>query len=395
MAAASFMDHPELLAAREAADRGDWKEAERLLRAVIESASPGPHGGILEVHCLCALVRVLLPQGRFSEAEAALGRANELIDRLHVAGTRLHAAVLCAVAQLRLEEGKAQPASAILTRARQTFDSQPRGATDPLLFEIPHLQAHAAIALGRYADARQFLLEAIRMHEQHAAREPHRAAKHLIDLAVVQHNLGHLPEAAATLTRAMDHVSRAGSGAELLHCRALLVLGAVEMDQKQYDQAERHIRESLAISEPKLRPRHRLSLDGYNALGIVAIRQGRYSEAQPLFERVHEAEAAEQASAARRAITMNNLAVVYRELGKLQEAEAMQRLALQTQQQALGAQHPATANTLKNLALVLQRRGKPDEARQVARSAQSIAEAAFGADHPKTREIAAVLASLD
>lgn len=237
-------------------------------------------------------------------------------------------------------------------------------------------------------------MEATRLHAALADRQPRKAARLAMGVAMLRQQQGRIPEARAALSQAMEHAGRAGPGAEMLRCEALMVLGALDLSEQQYAQAEQHFRQLLELYQSRLGQNHPLTTDAMNNLGVALLRQGNVAAAEPFFDQVLAAQKANASGTTAQAITMNNLAVVYREQGRLDEAEAMQRRALQSQQDALGPHHPSIANTLKNLALVLERRGQPDAARDAAQRAHQLAKETLGHHHPQTKEIADILKSI-
>jgi CHAT domain-containing protein/tetratricopeptide (TPR) repeat protein len=113
--------------------------------------------------------------------------------------------------------------------------------------------------------------------------------------------------------------------------------------------------------------------------------QGRYQQAQPLFEKVllvyrkilgddHVVTA----------IAYNNLAVNLDALGKHVEAEARFRKALAIRRKALGEEQPLTASSYTNLARNLHVQGKLVEAEKGFRKALSIMCQVLGEEHPDT-----------
>ena len=68
----------------------------------------------------------------------------------------------------------------------------------------------------------------------------------------------------------------------------------------------------------------------------------------------------------------SNLALVLRDLGRLDEAEAEHRAVLETRTRVLGPDHPSTLNSRGNLALVLRDLGRLDEAKRVAPPPETI-----------------------
>jgi tetratricopeptide (TPR) repeat protein len=153
----------------------------------------------------------------------------------------------------------------------------------------------------------------------------------------------------------------------------------------EYAQAEPLYRRALAIYEKALGPEHpdtALSLN--NLAGLYRV-QGRLKQAEPLLRR---------ALAIRKktsgpdhpdtAGSMNNLAVILKVQGRLEEAEPLYRRALRIDEKALGPEHRDTANGLNNLAELYRAQGRNQEAEPLLRRALAIKEKALGPEHPAT-----------
>ncbi|MCJ1405466.1 hypothetical protein MMC11_008694 [Xylographa trunciseda] len=94
--------------------------------------------------------------------------------------------------------------------------------------------------------------------------------------------------------------------------------------------------------------------------------QGKLAEAEQMYERAlqgyEKALGAEHISTLR---TVNNLGTLYRNQGKLAEAEQMYERALQGYEKALGAEHISTLRTVNNLGTLYRNQGKLAEAEQM------------------------------
>jgi tetratricopeptide (TPR) repeat protein len=114
--------------------------------------------------------------------------------------------------------------------------------------------------------------------------------------------------------------------------------------------------------------------------------RGRYSEAEPLYQRAlsirEQALGADHPSTG---TTLHALASLYQDQGKYTEAESLYQRALRIKEQALGADHPHTAVSLHNLATLYESQGKYEEAEPLFRRALAIHEKAEGPNHPDTR----------
>ena len=83
---------------------------------------------------------------------------------------------------------------------------------------------------------------------------------------------------------------------------------------------------------------------------------------------------------------LNNLAVLYRKQGKYEQAEPLYQRALAINEQQLGSDHPDTAQSLNNLALLYRKQGKYEHAEPLLRRLLSISERQLGPDHPRTEK---------
>ena len=82
------------------------------------------------------------------------------------------------------------------------------------------------------------------------------------------------------------------------------------------------------------------------------------------------------------AISLNNLAELYRNQGKYDEAEPLYQRALAIREKSLGSDHPDVATSLNNLAVLYSDQGRYDEAEPLYQRALAIREKSLGADHP-------------
>jgi len=86
------------------------------------------------------------------------------------------------------------------------------------------------------------------------------------------------------------------------------------------------------------------------------------------------------------------LALVLRYRGKYDQAEEMNRRALEGREKVLGQDHPDTLNSVHDLASVLQYQGRYDQAEEMNRRALEGREKVPGQDHPDTLASASDLA---
>ena len=82
--------------------------------------------------------------------------------------------------------------------------------------------------------------------------------------------------------------------------------------------------------------------------------------------------------------TINNLALVLEEQGKVKEAEQMHRKTLLLKEEVLGKKHPDTLRCLNNLAVALDKQGNYAEADALYLATLSSREKVLGKEHPET-----------
>ncbi len=82
--------------------------------------------------------------------------------------------------------------------------------------------------------------------------------------------------------------------------------------------------------------------------------------------------------------SLNNLATLYRNQGRYEEAEPLYREALQLCRELLGDRHPYVAGSLNNLATLYRNQGRYEEAEPMYLQALKIVFSSFGENHPHT-----------
>ena len=124
-------------------------------------------------------------------------------------------------------------------------------------------------------------------------------------------------------------------------------------------------------------------LTSLNNLALLYYAQGKYAEAEPLYQRSlaiwEKALGPEHPDVA---TSLNNLAALYRAQGKYAEAEPLYQRALAIREKTLGPEHPDVATSLNNLAELYYTQGKYAEAEPLYQRSLAIWEKALGPEHP-------------
>jgi tetratricopeptide (TPR) repeat protein len=122
-----------------------------------------------------------------------------------------------------------------------------------------------------------------------------------------------------------------------------------------------------------------------NDLAFLYKVMGRYTEAEPLYVRslaIREQELG--ANHPDTATSLDNLAELYYSTGRYTEAEPLYVRSLAIREQELGANHPDTATSLNNLAGLYYSTGRYTEAESLYARSLAIKEQELGANHPDT-----------
>jgi tetratricopeptide (TPR) repeat protein len=160
-------------------------------------------------------------------------------------------------------------------------------------------------------------------------------------------------------------------------------LSSSKSDQGSNESAANICEQSLRISEEQLGKNHPDTATSLNNLAILYQDTGRYQEAEPLFLQALKIEEQLRENHPNTANYLNNLAILYQDTGRYQEAESLFLQALKIRKEQLGETHPDTAANLNNLASLYQDTGRYQEAESLFLQALKIEEQ-LRETHPNT-----------
>ena len=165
-------------------------------------------------------------------------------------------------------------------------------------------------------------------------------------------------------------------------CQALQTLGDVKREIKQIDEAEACYREGLELAGDRpdlLAERARLSMQ----LATLLDFNGSEASAAPLYEQAAaDFEALSPPDDLTAAQLRNNLAMIYKGLGKFALAEQHYLRSLETIELRMGRNTEAVASVYNNLGSLYYTAGFPDEAKKMFAEGLEIREKILGPDHP-------------
>ena len=201
-------------------------------------------------------------------------------------------------------------------------------------------------------------------------RLPARAIGLLLCLAIGHSAFGQAQDSPNRAQPDQIGIMRESSRAELLRAQALQL-----KQQARYLEAEPLAKEALLIYERIFDRTHRFTLFAVEELAAIYRLLGRSSEAEELYiRRLEAAEAAVQGGGWDAIGPLNNLALLYSEEGRFGEAEPLLRRALDLSDRRLGARNPDTVAVRLNLAALNNRLRRFSEAERLYKLAREISD---------------------
>jgi len=155
---------------------------------------------------------------------------------------------------------------------------------------------------------------------------------------------------------------------------AMRALGVIYSRQGRYKDAERLFQRSLEILQNVLDPKHPDILTAHVSLAQVYRDQGLHERVHVAFGQVFALIQTHALDEHSEPVSIASLALYYQDLGRHADAERLFRHAIDLLKESFGSQHPAVATALGNLAISLQERGELLEAECLFRRALSIEE---------------------
>jgi tetratricopeptide (TPR) repeat protein len=163
-------------------------------------------------------------------------------------------------------------------------------------------------------------------------------------------------------------------------------LATIYQNQGRYSEAEPLFQQALAIQEQQLDPDHPDTAASLNNLALLYQLIGRYGEAEPLYARslaIREQQLGPNHP--NTAQSLNNLAGLYYSMGCYSEAELLYARSLAIREQQLGPDHPDTATSLNNLAVLYYQTDRAVQALPLIQRAVQIYDQTLGSNHPSTK----------
>jgi tetratricopeptide (TPR) repeat protein len=226
-------------------------------------------------------------------------------------------------------------------------------------------------------EAQEQLEHALAIREQLLGQNHFLVADTLVRLGLTHSRQGHLAEAEAIQTRAVNILRMQGPSAEL--AAALNNLGDVMSAQSRWKEAEIRIREAISIWEKAGGPDDPSVAAGLLNLGVLLEERKQYDEAARVLARASRIdEKTFSANHPRIAMNLNAAGVLATARKKYQEAEDLLARAASILEGLQSPQHAETGQVLLNLAEVYRLEKKMDQARDTYRRGLAGVTSAWG-----------------
>jgi len=214
--------------------------------------------------------------------------------------------------------------------------------------------------------------------------EPAAQAELYLTLGGIYEKLGKLPRADSLIQLALQR-RRALLGAQHPDVAATLVaLGLLRIDQARFEEAERLIRQGLAMAQATLPQGNAGIINANVALGRVLQERGSYADAIPVLENVVRMSRAAHASRGEIASNISALADANFYAGHRDASDSLNRFVLAEYEAMYGKRHPLVADILVNLGATEQERGNYTSAEKYNRQALAITRDYYGPTHFET-----------
>ncbi len=214
--------------------------------------------------------------------------------------------------------------------------------------------------------------------------DPKTQSELLLTLGSLYQKLGRLERADSLFQASLaERRGRAGEGSTEV-ADALLALGLLRMDQAKFEDAERLVREAIAIDSATRPVEHVAHAAARSALGRVQEAKGDYPAAITTLGAALRLHAAADSGSVEYWTTAAELANTHFYAGNYDTADSLNRLVLAVNRQRKGPGHPAVAEDLINLGATEFERGKYPQAEDYYRQALAINRRWYGADHHAT-----------
>jgi serine/threonine-protein kinase len=222
--------------------------------------------------------------------------------------------------------------------------------------------------------------------------EPEVQADLYVTLGTIYQKLGKLDQANTLLNSSLEKRKLLYGSDAAPVAESMVALGLLRDDQAQLPEAERIVREGLAMTKRHLPPNHPAVGKATSALGKVLEDRGSYSEAIKTLDEAVRLQSTKGVATPELAVSLFELANTHFYAGHYDISESINERLLPMYRQIYGERHPRVADILINLGAIKFDLGHYPEAENYDRQALEIVQAWYGKDNPETASDLTLLA---
>lgn len=268
--------------------------------------------------------------------------------------------------------------------ARELLDRGARGLDDEMV-PAPALRAELQLTLaGIYRELGQYDQAEALLSRIDSARLPD-PSDHRIESGRLAFAQGRYEQAETELNAALaDRPATVGERNDARRAETLVLLAEVLAARDRKDEAEKRVREAIALDEASGHPDTLALARDQAVLAQIAFGRGDLPEAERAMRdalRLRTDRLGETHTVV--ATTQHDLAVILLQRGDVDEAERWFDQALATRQQLLGPRHAEIASTRLNLGALKRRQGDRASAQDHYRQAATMLQELFPEGHPE------------
>ena len=331
-------------------------------------------------------------RGETITAREILTAGAERIDTELASQPDVQARLMDTIGSVFSSLGLFDDARAMLQKALDNRRALPNVTDQEIVQSLLHI-AHVMTFEAELEPAETLYLEAIERLENSGAQNSHEMADAHAGLAELYFHMGRYEDAEPMLISVLEERRRLLGPEDPAVADAIEELGLNQFDQGEFDVAEQHLREALALRQNIFGEQpHPDVAENLNNLALLLMESGRFDESEALYRRamtMYRALYGEKHPSL--AQGLNNLGLLFRAQGKLDEAAVSYREALAMNIALFGEVHPEVARVEGNLAFISYEAGNLPEAIALNREALAIQQQVLGSEHP---EVAATMSTL-
>lgn len=323
---------------------------------------------------------VYFMQGKYELAIPYFTKASE-IKKTQMGAGLLYAISLGNVASSNFKLGKYADAEAQFTEVLTIYQTQEN--------EVSEQYANAKNGLGclydmtgRYEDAEVLLVSSVQWQKQLNGETSLDYADPLKNLAGLYKNMGRYTEAEQAHVESMQ-IIKANGEKTLNYANSLYNLALLYHVKGDYRQAENMLKESLAITKSIIGDKVSGYATGLNGLGNLYADIGLYTEAETLYKKQIEIVKADLGEDhPHYATAQANLGALFYQMGRYEQAESIYKKVLELDRKHFG-DHIESATTLYYMAILYRDMLKLNVSEEYFKQALEIQKTQLGPTHPE------------